>query len=71
MPNSDTVLGSEPGPAVAAIIWFTAQVIQLVNAATAGSGWLRKSVRECQPPMLLRPRLAYRLSSARISACSS
>ena len=46
----------------------TAQVTHAVNAASAGSGRLKRSVCECQPPMLLRPRLAYVASSARMRA---
>ena len=58
-------------PALASIIWRKVQLSQLVRAATAGSRQLRKSGRECHPPMLLRPRLEYFVSSARMSVRKS
>src|SRR5579862_5748541 len=60
-----------PGPAVVSTIRLTAQLTHEVSDATAGSSRRKKSVRECQPPMLLLPTLAYRDSSARMSARSS
>jgi hypothetical protein len=39
---------------------------QVVSAATVGSGRLRKSVWECQPPTLLRPTLVLLASYARM-----
>src|ERR1700730_12586957 len=58
-------------PAVASIIRRKAQVSHAVNADTAGSRRLRKSGRECHPPMLLGPRLEYSASSATMSASKS
>ncbi len=69
--EAERVPWNESGPAVAWIIRRSAQVTHVVNAVTVGSGLQKKSGRECQPPMLLRPRLGYAASSARISACKS
>jgi len=67
----DSVPLNALAPAVASIIWRRAQVSHAVSADTAGSRRLRKSGRECHPPMLLRPRLGYCVSSAMMSACKS
>src|SRR5262245_61120760 len=66
--EADSVPLNVPGPAVASTIRLTAQVTHVVNAATDGSGRFRKSGRECQPPMLLRPRLTCLSSSDRMRA---
>src|SRR5271167_3232058 len=57
-------------PVVAEIIRRRAQVVHEINADTLLSDRWKKSGRECQPPMLLRPRVGYPASSASISACS-